>query len=130
MGEFRPTIKLEHADSRGEIYSIALPGDKELMLLHSKAGSLRGGHAHDVSEVVVLLTGVMRYHKVGAGGFEKYQALHGGDASFNQAGEFHMGEFVEDTWLIEYKIGAGKETWRKDVDYEPYRSKVRANSAQ
>ena len=47
MANFEPTIKLEHADSRGEIYSISLPGDKELMLLHSKAGALRGGHAHD-----------------------------------------------------------------------------------
>lgn len=127
MENFEPQIKLEHADNRGEIYSITLPGDRELMLLHSKKGSLRGGHAHDVSEVVLLLTGCMRYRKMSEARSEKYEALHGGDASFNQEGEYHMGEFVEDSWLLEWKLAKDKHSW-KNIDYPPYREKVNANA--
>jgi len=139
---FTPVLKLEHSDARGEIYSIPLPGDKELMLLHSKEGSLRGGHCHDVDEVVLLLTGKMVYHKRKEDGPEKIYELDAGTVSrpptditagvklhglsFNPAGEYHMGEFLEDTWLIEYKIGVTKTEWR-NIDYEPWRERVKAN---
>lgn len=122
---FTPEIKLEHADRRGEIYSIALPGGHELMLLHSNAGSLRGGHSHDCDEVVVLLSGRMRYHKKN-GAVESKYTLYPGQSSFNPTGVIHMGEFLDDSWLIEYKL-AKKGDW-KQHDYEPYRAQVRANS--
>ena len=126
LDNFTPIIKLEHSDSRGEIYSITLPGDKELMLLHSKAGSLRGGHAHDVDEIVVMLTGRMRYHKRSEDGGEWQDEVKGGDTSFNQVGEYHMGEALEDLWLLEWKIGTDKTGW-KNIDYAPWREKVRGN---
>lgn len=126
---FMPTIERVSADARGEIYSVSLPGDQELMLLHSWAGSLRGGHSHDVSEVVVLLTGAMRYYKkMSADAPETYELLHGGDVSFNQKGQFHLGEFVADTWLLEWKIGTSKTGW-KNLDHAPYRERVRVNAA-
>ena len=129
MERFEPTIKLQHADSRGEIYSISLPGDQELMLLHSKAGSLRGGHSHSVDEVVVVLMGGLRYYKKIAGG-ELITDLHAGETSFTPAGQVHLGGFLEeDTWLIERKIGARKEEWKNDVEYKPYRDRVVANAA-
>lgn len=125
---FTPQIKLEHADSRGEIYSISLPGDRELMLLHSNKGSLRGGHAHDVSEVVLLLTGHMRYLKRCDGGEEQAFDVRSGVCIFHEAIEYHLAEFLEDSWLLEWKIGTRKGAWR-NIDYEPYRAKVRANAA-
>ena len=131
-----PSIKLEHADARGEIYSIALPDNRELMLLHSKAGAFRGGHSHDCNEVVVLLTGKMRYHKLDEAGDSRYdimtpecvpweQGYKVKGLSLNLAGEVHMGEFLEDSWVFEYKF-AEKGQWTQK-DYEPMRERVRAS---
>ena len=94
-----PSLKLEHADSRGEIYSISFGDGQELMLLHSNPGAFRGGHHHDVDEMVVLLRGQMRYHKH-IRGEDQTQMLNSGDVSYNAAAENHMGEFLEDSWLI------------------------------
>lgn len=123
----QPTIKLEHADARGEIYSVSLPDNRELMLLHSKAGTLRGGHSHDCDEIVVLLSGKMRYHKKIGGSARDYTSeMKPGDVSANRAGQIHMGEFLEDSWVVESKF-AEKGAWTQ-ADYEPMREKVRASS--
>lgn len=135
MAGFEPELKLEHQDSRGQIYSIQLPDNQELMLLHSKAGSLRGGHAHDVDEIVVLLTGKMTYHKlkeIEADGEwladgEITRDMKPGDCSFNWRGQTHMGEFVEDSWVLEWKIDTRKGAWR-NKDYKPWREKVLAQA--
>ena len=119
-----PSIKLEHSDSRGEIYSIQLPNDRELMLIHSTPGSFRGGHSHDCDEIVMVLSGELIYHKKGVHQVgEVHHVVAAGDTAFNHAGLIHMGEFLEDTWLIEYKL-AKKEEWSQK-NYEPYRKQVR-----
>lgn len=124
-----PALKLEHSDARGEIYSITLPNDQELMLLHSKAGSIRGGHSHDVDEIVVLLTGRMAYHKLEETTvINSCEGMRAGDTSFNPAGLIHMGEFLEDSWVLEWKIDTNKTGW-KNTDYAPWRERVRANAA-
>ena len=129
MEVFTPAIKLEHSDARGEIYSITLPNDQELMLLHSKAGSIRGGHSHDVDEIVVLLTGKLEYSKkADIKSWESHRTLSAGYASFNPAGEYHMAEFLEDSWLLEWKIATNKAGW-KNIDYAPWRERVKANAA-
>ena len=120
----RLTLKHEHSDQRGEIYSIAMPDGTEILLQHSLAGAKRGGHHHDVDEVVVLLSGKMRYVKKAPNGQEYAELLSAGGFSYNPAGLIHMGEFLEDGWLIEYKLGKQKE----QVDYEPYRVQVRASA--
>jgi quercetin dioxygenase-like cupin family protein len=125
LSETRPVLRLEHSDSRGEIYSITLPDGRELMLLHSKEGSIRGGHAHDVNETILVLNGAMRYYKV-PGGTEAVTMLMDGDVSFNTAGEPHMGEFLQDTWLVEWKIGVKPGEW-KNIDHDDYRKLVTAN---
>ena len=121
-----PSIKLEHTDARGEIYSIALPDNKELMLLFSKAGAFRGGHSHDCDEIVVLLSGRMRYHKSNKRDEWAFE-LQPGDASHNPAGQIHMGEFLEDSWVVEWKLAKDKDSWTQ-TDYEPMREKVRASN--
>ena len=119
---FEPTITKVSEDARGEIYSISLPGDRELMLLHSKQGSLRGGHAHDVDEGVMVLLGAMMYHKR-AGSGELTGVLKEGGYSYNPKGLAHMGEFLGDTWLVEWKIGTHKGAWR-NFDDPDWRKKV------
>ena len=132
--KFRPAISLVHEDARGEMYSISLPGDRELMLLHSHAGALRGGHSHDVAEQVMVLDGLMRYRKHRAeftdtSGSESTseELLREGDTSYNAAGRDHMGEFFQDTWLVEWKIGTTKTGW-KNTNYAPWRKEVDANA--
>ena len=118
-----PILKLEHADSRGEIYSITLPDGRELMLHHSNPGALRGGHSHNVDEIVVLLSGKMRYTSKIASSADHIVELKAPFTRYNQADLVHMAEFLEDSWLVEYKLGTGAITH----DYEPYRAKVRAS---
>lgn len=121
-----PTITLVSQDARGEIYSISLPGDRELMLLHSKKGTLRGGHSHDVAEQVMVLSGKMRYHKLYSHGAGQ-DILVGGESSMNHTGQIHMGEFLEDTWLIEWKIGTTRTGW-KNTNYAPWREMVEGHA--
>lgn len=122
----RPSIGLVHEDARGEMYSILLPGGREVMLLHSKAGALRGGHSHSVPEQVLVLKGSFRYHKL-RGNEERVEVLREGMTSYNPAGLVHMGEFPEeDTWLIEAKL-ANVGEWTQE-NYPPWRARVDANA--
>lgn len=122
---FTPIITLEHADSRGEIYSIELPDNREVMLLHSTPGSWRGGHSHDCDEIVVLLSGKMDYWK-NLHGRDIVHNLAGGETSFNAAGQIHMAHFPEDSWVMELKL-ARKGEWTQ-TDHPPYREQVNASS--
>lgn len=128
---FEPTIEKVSEDARGEIYVINLPNNQELVLLHSKAGTLRGGHAHDVDEVVVLLSGAMDYTKKSDGEAPsdyKFIGTNGGH-TFNPAHKYHMAEFKEDSWVLEWKINTDKHSW-KNIDYAPWRELVNANASQ
>mgnify|MGYP001572940857 CR=1 FL=1 len=119
----KPELTLIHEDKRGAIYSILLPTKQELMLFHSNAGFLRGGHSHDVPEIVMLLSGRLRYHKM-VGGQEVVIVLEPGEISFNAPGEPHMGFFEEESWLIEWKINTPAGGFLT-TDFEPFRDLVR-----
>lgn len=121
-----PNIELVHSDSRGEIYSITLPGDKELVLLHSLPGSLRGGHAHDCDEIIILLTGAIHYQKHDPNGVPWEEDMKAGQTSFVPRNRFHVGQFLEDSWLLEWKLTKDKHSW-KNIDWPAYREKVVAN---
>src|SRR3990167_2276452 len=95
-----PVIRLEHSDARGEIFSISLPGNRELMLLHSLKGSLRGGHAHDCDEVITLLTGRVFYRKHDGDATAWSEHMIAGDSHFIPKGTFHLAEFLEDSWVL------------------------------
>ena len=125
---FVPTIKQVSADSRGEIYSILLPDNREVMLLHSVKGSMRGGHSHNVPEAVLVLTGKMRYRKKPPHGrrSETSFVLEAGKWSPTAAGTDHVAEFLEDTWLVESKDARIGE-WTQAL-YAPWRAEVEANA--
>lgn len=120
-------LNLEHEDPRGSIYKVAMPSGQELLVFFCKAGYLRGGHSHDVHEVILVLSGRLRYHKV-TEGQEAILELGPGDVSYNLPGTPHMGEFLEDTWLVEWKINAAVGDWTT-TDYEPFRKLVREKMA-
>lgn len=124
---FRPELKLVHEDGRGEMYVITLPDNREVMLLHSVKGSLRGGHAHDAEESTMLLTGKIQYSKRDHIG-EWAEVLTEGSTTFNPIGRFHKGEFLEDSWLLEWKIGVEKDAWH-NIDDPEWRKEVMDNAA-
>lgn len=70
----------------------------------------------------MLLDGKMRYHKLNADCPRPPEELGPGDCSRNEAGEVHMGEFTEPTWLIEFKL-AKKGEWTQE-NYIPWRRLV------
>ncbi|MDP2662117.1 MAG: hypothetical protein Q8R28_15435 [Dehalococcoidia bacterium] len=119
-------------DARGAIFSVKIPPDQELMVFFCKAGHFRGGHSHDVREAVLLLSGRFRYHKSapnwesGVRRIEWVEEMYPGMMSMNEAGVDHMGEFLEDSWLVEWKLNTHNGAWTT-TDYEPMREKVRAS---
>ena len=120
-----PKLSLVHEDSRGEMYAIKLPDGRELMLIHSVPGALRGGHSHASSEAVMVLEGEM-LHRKRVGDTETMTAVGDCGVYWNLPGEIHLGEFDRDCWLVEWRKG----TDRTNTDYEPWREKVRANAAR
>ena len=112
-----------HSDPRGDIYRVLLPGDRELMLFFCKAGYLRGGHSHDCSEMVILLSGKMRYHKW-VDGAEELTDLEEGQVSYNPAGVAHLGEFLTDCWLLDWKLGGVPASGFVTTDFPQFRERV------
>ena len=80
---------------------------------------------------IATLSGKMKYYKLPIGGDGivgegRTIILKEGDRSYNRAGEIHMGEFLEDSWVVEYKF-SDKDAWTQ-ADYEPYRQMVRESA--
>lgn len=121
-----PKLEKIHEDDRGTIYRVLIPPDFELMLFRCKAGYKRGGHSHTAPEVVAVLSGKMRYHKAKPGGHISAEEKRPGDVIRNLPNEPHMGEFLEDTWVAEWKYGpdGGIGRWVTN-DYEPLRVQAR-----
>lgn len=122
------SLQQVHEDPRGSIYSIVLPTNQELMLFFCKAGQLRGGHSHDVPELVVLLSGRVRYHTL-LNGREQVVDYAAGGSIYNSANVPHMAEFLEESWVAEWKIGVHIGEWTT-TEYEPMRSRVRRSIAE
>lgn len=119
-----PKLNLIHQDYRGEIYQILLPDDREIMLLFTKKGCLRGGHFHNKLEVDLFVSGRMQYRKIENGFYHEIVfEKSAGDMLINHPGEPHLAVALEDSWLIEWKdahIGEWITT-----NYEPLRKLVK-----
>ena len=124
MADSDPRLELVHRDDRGDIYRILIPPDIEVMLFRCVAGHLRGGHSHTAPEIVSLLAGRMNYHRI-VDGVPEVLELRPGDVRVNQPGDPHMGEFLEDSWVIEWKFGpnGGIGDWQT-INYPPMRALV------
>ncbi len=120
-----PIFEKISEDKRGANYRIILPGKRELVLIFTRAGYWRGGHFHDADEVALMLRGKMEYFKRTADGKDLTFEVSKGQSYENKAGEPHVGHFLEDSWLLDWKIDAciGEFT---TTDYEPYRARVRS----
>ena len=119
-----PCLEHVHSDARGDIYRLLIPPNLEVMLFRCAAGHLRGGHSHTAPEIVSLLSGRMNYHRV-VDGVPEVQEIKPGDVRVNRVGDPHMGEFLEDSWVIEWKFGphGGIGDWHT-TDHPPMRAQV------
>ena len=114
-----------HEDIRGTMYRLLLPGNRELMVLFCKAGYYRGGHSHDQDEMVMLLSGKMRYHKW-INDVEQVTELWEGNVTYNTAGCPHLAYFLEDSWVLDWKLDIGPHAAPGvTTDFEPFRQRVR-----
>mgnify|MGYP001562304250 FL=1 len=129
MSSTEPRLEHVHSDARGDIYRLLVPPKLEIMLFRCKAGFKRGGHRHTAHEVVSLLSGRMNYHKVIDGQPQVEEKLPGA-VMVNKPDEPHMGEFLEDSWVIEWKYGpdGGIGDWQT-IDYEPLRAQTRPSTS-
>jgi hypothetical protein len=117
-----PTITPIASDSRGASWSIKIPNeDREAVLIFSRAGAYRGGHFHTKPEVSLLLTGKVHYWKqTNESGEIEFDELPG-QRLVNKAGEAHLAHFLEDSWLLDWKLESGP---CQTYNYKPYREKV------
>jgi quercetin dioxygenase-like cupin family protein len=111
-------------DERGESWRILFPDNREALLIFTKAGYYRGGHSHNVLETSMLLTGKLKYWKRFKGQ-EVVLEKTAGECTVNVPGEVHLALALEDSWLIDWKVGAHTGEWTT-TNYEPYRRKVEA----
>lgn len=128
-----PTLEKVHEDERGAIYSITLGPDNEMLLIFSKKGALRGGHSHNCDEVTLLLSGSMQYHKADLALVEANwhtsewtEEVKAGELQSNPAGIAHLGEFLEDSWLLDWRMGA-KTSEIVTTNYAPLRDRIEAS---
>lgn len=124
MAAENPKFSNQHEDPRGALYQLLVPTGEEILLFFSKAGSFRGGHSHDKDEIVLVISGKFRYHKLALDGAKTEEIVSTGAVSWNLKGQAHMGEFLEDTWLLEWKPGVKAGDWTT-TNYEPFRARVR-----
>jgi len=118
-----PQFEKISEDERGANYRVILPGNRELVLIFSKAGSNRGGHSHSVPEVAWLLSGKLEVHKMREAGEVRF-VVNPGETYYNAPGEPHYGHFLEDSWLLDWKLGAPADGFTT-TNYEPFRKRVR-----
>ena len=121
-------LKLEPVakDYRGESWRVLFPDNREVLLIFTKAGFLRGGHSHSKREISLLLTGRVRTWKIMKNTtVEVIAEKSAGEFMINEAGDPHLTLALEDYWLLDWKIethiGESKTT-----NYPPYRAKVHA----
>jgi hypothetical protein len=120
-----PTIRLIAEDKRGAAWSLKLPNGREAVLIYTKKGYYRGGHSHTVPEVSMLLTGSIHYKKRFNSDDGHVQEAEfnetAGETLYNDAGEPHLAHFLEDSWLLDWKLSDGPVV---TSNYPPYRKFV------
>lgn len=117
-----PKFEKIFSDERGASYRVVFD-NRELVLIFSKAGAMRGGHSHDRPETSMLLTGKVHYWKKTVDGKETEFDELPGEALHNEPGEIHLGKFLEDSWLIDWKVDSKIGEWTT-TNYAPYRDRI------
>jgi quercetin dioxygenase-like cupin family protein len=113
-------IKKIGQDARGKIFILEDDGKEFAHLMIIKAGMSRGGHFHDMQEVVTVLDGKIGFSKISSNGKgkESLNWLSTGDQIVVEPGMAHIMTAKEDS-LVLGNIGPCKTE-----AYAPYRNVV------
>lgn len=112
----RLTPDFHFEDERGEINQLVHEGYRQVNLVRSRAGAVRGGHFHRLNnEAFFIIEGSVRVTVSNAERTES-ETFSKGDMFLIEKGCPHDFEFIEDTTLIGlYDLGVELEDGSKDI---------------
>ena len=102
----------EFSDNRGTLVQLIHEGYRQINVITSKKGVIRGGHYHKQNEEAFYI--VQGKVKVTVNGNE--HTFEAGDFFGIEANDMHSFLFIEDTTLVSmYSIGVELENGEKDI---------------
>lgn len=113
--------KFEGKDKRGKVWSFKISETplKEIMILYTKKGALRGGAVHSVVENRVVLEGRIKMKELREEREIEYE-MKEGDFAWTEKEVPHLMESLTESWVMEWHP-AGKKNWI----HEKYRNVVK-----
>ncbi|NLP47388.1 MAG: cupin domain-containing protein [Clostridiales bacterium] len=104
------------ADDRGKLIQLVREGYKQINVVHSKAGALRGGHSHNFNkEAFYIIEGSLTL-KLNQDGKKEEYSFSAGDMFAIKPGVIHSFNFLTDTLLVGmYDKGVEMEDGSKDI---------------
>lgn len=110
------TPDFEFIDERGKLTQLVGDGYKQINVVHSKAGTFRGGHCHKLNkEAFYIIEGSFELTARKDGIEEKY-TFHAGDMFAIEAEVYHDFHYLTDTILVGmYDKGIELENGAKDI---------------
>jgi len=107
-------FRLIHSDERGKLYVIPY-GDKEFLLMETKAGYSRGGDYHKSKQHDVVLHGTVQFRFM-QGKKVREKVLRQSEKIAFPAEQPHMLTALTDSLVLEWLEGSFEKT-----HYEPFR---------
>lgn len=106
----------EFADERGKLTQLVHDGYRQINVVHSKAGTFRGGHCHKHNrEAFYIIEGSFEL-TVRKNGVEKKHTFSAGDMFAIEAEVYHNFHYLTDTVLVGmYDNGVELENGTKDI---------------
>ena len=103
-------------DERGSLTQLIHEGFKQINVITSKAGTIRGGHYHQLNEeAFYIINGKVRLF-VELDKHKSEYIFHSGDMFLIHKNVIHDFEFLEDTLLVSmYNIGVELPNGNKDI---------------
>ena len=110
-------------DSRGKIFAMEDEGKQFANIITIKEGMSRGGHFHDVAEVINVLDGKIAFSQINPNGKgkETVDTFSAGEQIVIEPGMAHMITAKEDSLILENRGPCKTEA------YAPYRNVVERN---
>ncbi len=113
------TAKIESVDPRGEVLSVKID-DKEWLIVATKIGKHRAGHAHKKETRHIILHGKVKIHYLKEGQKESSILLRQGDIYTSEPMQYHLLQALEYSVMLEE--GGNKDN---TFEYQPWREIVR-----
>lgn len=106
----------EFSDDRGKLIQLVHDGYKQINVVHSKAGTFRGGHCHKLNkEAFYIIDGNLEL-TLRKDSFEERYSFKSGDMFVIEELVYHDFRYLSDTILVGmYSNGVELENGEKDI---------------